>query len=63
MNSKSLRILIVLIVALIHCTEAGPFENNGCKGQLDSVGWAKLDKIVDDCYSLFREPELATLAR
>lgn len=63
MGFRSLTLTVVFLVALIQSIESGPFEDIGCKGQYDSVGWAKLDRIVDDCFSLIRSVELYKLAR
>lgn len=34
-----------------------------CKGVYDAAIFARLDRICDDCYNLFREPQLYTLCR
>lgn len=63
MSFRSLVISVVIFVGLIQSIESGPFEDIGCKGELDSVGWAKLDRIVEDCFSLMRSVELYGLSR
>ncbi|XP_050682721.1 CHH-like protein [Leptidea sinapis] len=39
------------------------FFNLQCKGVYDAAIFARLDRICDDCYNLFREPQLYTLCR
>ncbi|XP_041984553.1 CHH-like protein isoform X2 [Aricia agestis] len=39
------------------------FFNLQCKGVFDAAIFARLDRVCDDCYNLFREPELYTLCR
>jgi hypothetical protein len=34
-----------------------------CKGVYDKGIFAKLDRICDDCYNLYREPQLHSLCR
>ncbi|XP_075981488.1 ion transport peptide isoform X2 [Anticarsia gemmatalis] len=34
-----------------------------CKGVYDAAIFARLDRICDDCFNLFREPQLYTLCR
>ncbi|CAH0696077.1 unnamed protein product [Spodoptera exigua] len=34
-----------------------------CKGVYDAAIFARLDRICDDCYNLFREPQLYNLCR
>ncbi|XP_037295131.1 CHH-like protein isoform X2 [Manduca sexta] len=34
-----------------------------CKGVYDASIFARLDRVCDDCYNLFREPQLYTLCR
>lgn len=35
----------------------------GCKGVYDKSIFARLDRVCEDCYNLFREPQLHTLCR
>lgn len=35
----------------------------GCKGVYDKSIFARLDRVCEDCYNLFREPTLHTLCR
>ncbi|XP_047996720.1 CHH-like protein isoform X2 [Leguminivora glycinivorella] len=39
------------------------FFNLQCKGVYDAAIFARLDRICDDCYNLFREAQLYTLCR
>lgn len=34
-----------------------------CKGVYDKTIFARLDRVCEDCYNLFREPQLHTLCR
>lgn len=45
-----------------HLTKRSYFDIN-CKGLYDKSIFARLDRICQDCYSLYREPELHTLCR
>lgn len=38
-------------------------DNAGCQGTLDLNGFSKLNKICEDCYSLYKAPEVYTLCR
>jgi hypothetical protein len=39
------------------------FMDIQCKGVYDKSLFARLDRICEDCYNLFREPQLHTLCR
>ena len=39
------------------------FMDIQCKGVYDKSLFARLDRICEDCYNIFREPELHTLCR
>jgi len=45
-----------------HLSKRSYFDIN-CKGLYDKSIFARLDRICQDCYSLYREPELHTLCR
>jgi hypothetical protein len=47
---------------LKHCVCSNTFCRNECGG-LDRHGFIKLNKICDDCFALFKEPEIYTLCR
>lgn len=65
--------LVVLLTAMGTQVEAGtlmghPFSKRSfmdiqCKGVYDKSLFARLDRICEDCYNLFREPQLHTLCR
>ncbi|XP_014256377.1 ion transport peptide-like isoform X2 [Cimex lectularius] len=73
------RALAGLVVAstLISCFVAGPtsriimghplnkrsFFDIRCKGVYDKSIFARLDRICEDCYNLFRAPQLHSLCR
>lgn len=50
------------IVHFHHLTKRS-FFNIQCKGVYDKSIFARLDRICEDCYNLFREPQLHTLCR
>lgn len=47
---------------LHHLTKRS-FFNIQCKGVYDKSIFARLDRICEDCYNLFREPQLHSLCR
>lgn len=65
MNFRSVVFSAMLFAAMIHMIESSgqSFEAIGCKGVYDAVGWAKIDKIIEDCWYLYRSTELYALAR
>lgn len=76
---QRIRILagIMVLSTLVNCLLAGPtsrllghslikrttFFDIQCKGVYDKSIFARLDRICEDCYNLFREPQLHTLCR
>ncbi|XP_058808244.1 ion transport peptide isoform X2 [Phymastichus coffea] len=64
---------ILLVSTCLGSAEAGalmghPFSKRSfmdiqCKGVYDKSLFARLDRICEDCYNLFREPQLHTLCR
>ncbi|XP_022119612.1 CHH-like protein isoform X2 [Pieris rapae] len=46
-----------------HHVSRRSFFSLECKGVFDAAIFARLDRICDDCYNLFREPQLYTLCR
>ncbi|KAJ0173937.1 hypothetical protein K1T71_010083 [Dendrolimus kikuchii] len=46
-----------------HHIQRRSFFTLECKGIYDAAIFARLDRICDDCYNLFREPQLYTLCR
>lgn len=65
MDLRSLICSAMLFVAFIQSIESSrtSFDEIGCKGVYDSAGWAKIDRIVEDCHSLFHDTELYNLSR
>lgn len=75
MHLSSVQVVCVALVTLALGAAAAPpagtthhvarrsFFNLQCKGVYDSAIFARLDRICDDCYNLFREPQLYTLCR
>ncbi|KAG8312632.1 hypothetical protein J6590_018273 [Homalodisca vitripennis] len=67
---------LMVVSSLTTCLLAGPtsrllghsvqkrsFYDLQCKGVYDKSIFARLDLICDDCYNLFREPQLHQLCR
>lgn len=64
---------LLLVSSCIGIADAGvlmghPFSKRSfidiqCKGVYDKSLFARLDRICEDCYNLFREPQLHTLCR
>ncbi|XP_068892917.1 ion transport peptide isoform X2 [Tenebrio molitor] len=50
-------------VLLPHHFTKRSFFDIQCKGVYDKSIFAKLDSICEDCYNLFREPQLHSLCR
>nr|ABO43964.1 putative ion transport peptide-like precursor [Daphnia magna] len=46
-----------------HSLSKRSFFDINCKGLYDKSIFARLDRICQDCYNLYREPELHTLCR
>ncbi|XP_017778937.1 PREDICTED: ion transport peptide isoform X2 [Nicrophorus vespilloides] len=46
-----------------HLSKRGGFLDLQCKGVYESSIFAKLDRICEDCYNLFREPKLQGLCK
>ncbi|XP_055308465.1 ion transport peptide isoform X2 [Sitodiplosis mosellana] len=72
MCSRNLAISVALILALVPLINSLPqhslakrstFFEIECKGVFNKSIFYRLDRICEDCYSLFREPELHTLCK
>ncbi|KAJ2948259.1 hypothetical protein O0L34_g7489 [Tuta absoluta] len=74
MHLSSLQLACVALATLALATAAPPaspphhvarrsFFNLQCRGVYDAAIFARLDRICDDCYTLFRESELYNLCR
>lgn len=46
-----------------HSLSKRSYFDINCKGLYDKSIFARLDRICQDCYSLYREPELHSLCR
>ncbi|KAJ9587004.1 hypothetical protein L9F63_019401 [Diploptera punctata] len=46
-----------------HSVSKRSFFELQCKGVFDKTIFARLDRVCEDCYNLFREPHLHTLCR
>ncbi|CAH0590024.1 unnamed protein product [Chrysodeixis includens] len=71
MHLSSIQLACVALVAVAlgaaappstphHITRRSFFSRN-CKGVYDASYFARLDRICDDCYNVFREPSLYNL--
>nr|XP_022902307.1 crustacean hyperglycemic hormone isoform X2 [Onthophagus taurus] len=59
-------IALTLVSQLVLTYPSGKRQNFfhlECKGQYNKSVFARLDRICEDCYNLFREPEIHTLCR
>lgn len=74
MSSRNLAITLVVIIALvpvinIHAlphhslAKRSSFFDIECKGVYNKSIFFRLDRICEDCYNLFREPQLHTLCK
>lgn len=72
MCSRNLAISVALFLALVPLISSLPqhslakrsaFFDIECKGVFNKSIFYRLDRICEDCYSLFREPELHTLCK
>lgn len=72
MCSRNLVIPLALIIALVPLITALPhhslakrstFFDIDCKGVFNKKIFSRLDRICEDCYSLFREPQLHSLCK
>ena len=50
-------------LVLGHSLNKRSFFEIQCKGVYDKSIFARLDRICEDCYNLFREPQLHSLCR
>lgn len=69
MSLRSLIFAAVLFVAFIQSIESSvespiiSFDKIGCKGEFDSAGWAKIDRIIETCHNLYHSVEFYNLSR
>jgi hypothetical protein len=70
MKTLATVLVISLVVGHAHSFVMGSrplskrsFFDIQCKGVYDKGIFAKLDRICDDCYNLYREPQLHSLCR
>ncbi|XP_074105809.1 ion transport peptide isoform X1 [Cotesia typhae] len=66
-------VTILLISSCLDVADAGlvmghslgkrSYFDLGCKGVYDKSIFARLDRVCEDCFNLFREPQLHTLCR
>ncbi|XP_052743944.1 CHH-like protein isoform X2 [Bicyclus anynana] len=72
MHLSSIQVCALMTLALATAPHAASaphhvarrsFFNLQCKGVYDAAIFARLDRICDDCFNLFREPQLYNLCR
>lgn len=74
MCSRKIAISLALIFALVPLTTALPQQNHNiskrstffdleCKGVYNKSIFRRLERICEDCYLLFREPQVHTLCK
>ncbi|CAG5043087.1 unnamed protein product [Parnassius apollo] len=74
MHLSSVRVALAAVLALVlglavaspsppHHVARRSFFKLQCKGIYDASIFARLDRICDDCYNLFRDPSLYNLCR
>nr|QHB80551.1 ion transport peptide transcript b [Carabus violaceus] len=51
------------VVLPVHHLTKRSFFDIQCKGVYDKSIFARLDRLCEDCYNLFREPQIHTLCR
>ncbi|KAF8763969.1 Ion transport peptide-like like protein [Argiope bruennichi] len=68
MNSTANICLMILgvLVVIANCDQdllKRSFSGLGCMGVYDKAKFARLDRVCEECYQLFREPEVHTECR
>ncbi|XP_050075920.1 ion transport peptide-like isoform X1 [Anopheles maculipalpis] len=73
MCSRNLAISLALIIALVPLStvalphhsivKRSSFFDIECKGQFNKQIFYRLDRICEDCYSLFREPQILSFCK
>lgn len=66
MGVRNLTLSMVVLVAFIQSINSQSpaqlfkvtFRDSGCRGTFDSSEFAKVDRMIEECYDLFKEPEL-----
>ena len=71
-QSKSIVLLFLTLSFLYEMSSASVFGHSlskrsffdiECRGVYDNTMYATVDRVCQDCYNLYREPELHTLCR
>uniref|UniRef100_T1DFN0 Putative crustacean chh/mih/gih neurohormone family n=1 Tax=Psorophora albipes TaxID=869069 RepID=T1DFN0_9DIPT len=73
MCSRNLALSLALIIALVplaavalphhSVAKRSSFFDIDCKGQFNKAIFYRLDRICEDCYSLFREPQILSFCK
>ncbi|KXJ74616.1 hypothetical protein RP20_CCG013273 [Aedes albopictus] len=73
MCSRNLALSLALIIALVplaavalphhSVAKRSSFFDIECKGQFNKAIFYRLDRICEDCYSLFREPQILSFCK
>ncbi|GFS44670.1 ion transport peptide-like [Trichonephila inaurata madagascariensis] len=61
-------LLLVGVILAVHVATSEQemkrsFAGLGCMGVYDKAKFARLDRVCEECYQLFREPDVHTLCR
>ncbi|CAG2165862.1 unnamed protein product [Oppiella nova] len=61
----SIAIVLVIMVSESECRDLHKrtFAGLGCLGIYDKAKFARLDRVCEECYQLYREPDLHTSCR
>lgn len=56
---------VLVIVSSAHGREIQKrsFSQIGCLGVYDKAKFARLDRVCEECYQIYREPELQSMCR
>ncbi|KAI1285174.1 Ion transport peptide-like [Halotydeus destructor] len=70
MNPLTVVAFIMALLATLHLTpgqgreiQKRSFSQLGCLGVYDKAKFARLDRVCEECYQLYREPELQYMCR
>ncbi|GFV11773.1 ion transport peptide-like [Trichonephila clavipes] len=61
-------LLLIGVILVVHVATSEQemkrsFAGLGCMGVYDKAKFARLDRVCEECYQLFREPDVHTLCR
>ncbi|GBO28289.1 hypothetical protein AVEN_179260-1 [Araneus ventricosus] len=58
-----LAMLLAVVSASVDREVKRSFSDLGCMGVYDKAKFARLDRVCEECYQLYREPEVHTSCR